>query len=466
MYKQYHRYKLFVMFADVFLTVSALAVVIKLRPYLPGEHLEPGQVLPDPSLFLMVAFLWHVLFAMTGVYALDRISSLSKQFGRFTTVNFLAVLLFAGLLFFSFRETSRMLVIYFGMADYMVLLLLRYGVTVYLLRYYKNSKPSSVLIAGVSESGIALADTIVREHGAVLKIAGFVDDVPSVDRRLPAPLLGGMGNIASIIRDNQIDLVVIALPENRAPEANDLVFKLEALEVRVYLIPDMISMAVLNAEVERFGNLVIIGIREPAIQGHRRITKRIMDLAASLLVLLITWPLLIAIWIAIRLDSPGSALFMAKRVGENGRVFEMYKFRTMFVDADKHQAEVAAETAEGRKIYKIKDDPRVTRVGKWLRRWSLDELPQLFNVIKGEMSLVGPRPEQPFITQEYDHWQWQRLLVPPGVTGWWQISGRSDLPMHLNTQYDIYYVRNFSLFLDLKILFKTLAVVLQGKGAY
>ena len=311
-----------------------------------------------------------------------------------------------------------------------------------------------------------MADTIIREHTAVLKVVGFVDDAPSVDHHIPAPFLGSMREIASIIRENQIELVVIALPENRTSEANELVFKLEALEVRVYLIPDMVSMAVLNAEVERFGDLVIIGIREPAIQGHRRITKRILDLAASILILSVTWPLLIVIWIAIRMDSQGPTLFMAKRVGENGKIFDMYKFRTMFVDAATHQAEVTAETEDGHKIYKIKDDPRVTKVGKWLRRWSLDELPQLFNVIKGEMSLVGPRPEQPFITQEYDHWQWQRLLVPPGVTGWWQVSGRSDLPMHLNTQYDIYYVRNFSLFLDLKILFKTLSVVLQGKGAY
>jgi exopolysaccharide biosynthesis polyprenyl glycosylphosphotransferase len=466
MYKQYRRYKLFVMFADVFLTVTVLAIVIKLRPYLPGELLKPHQVLPDPSLYLMVAFLWHVLFAMTGVYALDRISSLSKQFGRFTTVYLLAVLIFAGLLFFSFRETSRMLVIYFAMADYLVLLLLRSGICSYLRHYRKVGKPSSVLIAGVSESGIALADAIIREHTAVLKVIGFVDDAPSVDHHIPAPLLGSMEEIASIIRENQIELVVIALPENRTAEANELVFKLEALEVRVYLIPDMVSMAVLNAEVERFGDLVIIGIREPAIQGHRRITKRILDLAASTLILAITWPLLIVMWIAIRMDSPGPTLYIAKRVGENGKIFDMYKFRTMFVDAAKYQAEVTAETEDGRKIYKIKDDPRVTKVGKWLRRWSLDELPQLFNVIKGEMSLVGPRPEQPFITQEYDHWQWQRLLVPPGVTGWWQVSGRSDLPMHLNTQYDIYYVRNFSLFLDLKILFKTLSVVLQGKGAY
>ncbi len=453
------------MLADVFLTVATLAIVIKLRPFLPGELLEPHEVLPDPSIYLIVAFLWHVLFAMTGVYALDRISSLSKQFGRFTTVCLLAVLIFAGLLFFSFRETSRMLVIYFAVANYVVLLVIRSAITVY-LRNRKVGKPSSVLIAGVSESGIALADTIIREHTAVLKVVGFVDDAPSVDHHIPAPLLGSIEEIASIIRKNQIELVVIALPENRTSEVNELVFKLEALEVRVYLIPDMVSLAVLNAEVERFGDLVIIGIREPAIQGHRRITKRILDLAASTIVLLITWPLLIFIWISIRLDSAGPAFYMAKRVGENGKIFDMYKFRTMYVDAASRQAEVTAETEDGRKIYKIKDDPRVTKVGKWLRRWSLDELPQLFNVIRGEMSLVGPRPEQPFITQEYDHWQWQRLLVPPGVTGWWQVSGRSDLPMHLNTQYDIYYVRNFSLFLDLKILFKTFSVVFQGKGAY
>ncbi len=114
----------------------------------------------------------------------------------------------------------------------------------------------------------------------------------------------------------------------------------------------------------------------------------------------------------------------------------------------------------------MKDDPRVTRVGSLLRRTSLDELPQLFNVLKGEMSWVGPRPEQPFITKEYETWQWQRILVPPGVTGWWQISGRSELPMHLNTNYDVYYVKNYSILLDLQILLKTVFEVFKGRGAY
>ena len=144
----------------------------------------------------------------------------------------------------------------------------------------------------------------------------------------------------------------------------------------------------------------------------------------------------------------------------------MLKFRTMYVNQQHVQAPAPSKEELCEIVHKVEHDPRVTRVGRFLRKTSLDELPQLLNVLKGEMSLVGPRPEQPFLTQCYDHWQWQRLSVPPGVTGWWQISGRSDLPMHLNTQYDMYYVRNYSVLLDLKILFKTVGAVLKGKGAY
>jgi len=153
-------------------------------------------------------------------------------------------------------------------------------------------------------------------------------------------------------------------------------------------------------------------------------------------------------------------------VGENGKLFWTHKFRTMVQGADKMAATVAVQDEQGRQVYKRRDDPRVTRVGHFLRRTSLDELPQFFDVLRGEMSVVGPRPEQIFISEQYETWQHQRLAVPPGITGWWQVSGRSDLPMHLNTQYDLYYIRNYSLWLDLKILLKTIGVVIRGKGAY
>ena len=162
---------------------------------------------------------------------------------------------------------------------------------------------------------------------------------------------------------------------------------------------------------------------------------------------------------------------MAKRVGQNGKIFDPYKFRTMIAGKENVQVEAAQSPTITKEqacqaVYKVEHDPLITRVGRWLRKTSMDELPQVFNVLKGEMFLVDTRPEQPFLTECYDYWQWQRLLVPPGITGWWQVSGRSDLPMHLNTQYDVYYVRNYSVWLDLKILIKTIGVVLRGKGVY
>jgi lipopolysaccharide/colanic/teichoic acid biosynthesis glycosyltransferase len=157
---------------------------------------------------------------------------------------------------------------------------------------------------------------------------------------------------------------------------------------------------------------------------------------------------------------------MQERIGENGKRFKMIKFRSMYQDADKRWAEVARRDAEGNLIHKCAKDPRITRTGQRLRRTSLDELPQLFNVLRGEMSLVGPRPEMPYIAAEYKSWQWQRFRVPPGMTGWWQVNGRSDKPMHLHTEDDLYYVQNYSFWLDLHILFKTVVVVFRGQGAY
>ena len=168
--------------------------------------------------------------------------------------------------------------------------------------------------------------------------------------------------------------------------------------------------------------------------------------------------------LAIRLDSPGPVLFRQQRVGEGGRLFNMWKFRSMIEGADKQER---VRTVQDRQLLdKEPNDPRVTRVGRLLRRLSLDELPQLVNVLKGEMSLVGPRPELPWLVQQYEPWQRQRLAVPQGMTGWWQVNGRSDQPMYLHTEEDMFYIQNYSLLLDLQILWRTFASVFKGKGAY
>jgi lipopolysaccharide/colanic/teichoic acid biosynthesis glycosyltransferase len=198
---------------------------------------------------------------------------------------------------------------------------------------------------------------------------------------------------------------------------------------------------------------------------ERRI-KRVGDLLLGTALFIVSLPLWALIAVAIRLDSPGPILLKQQRVGQNGKLFWMCKFRSMIKGAEEHQHDLIRYTEDGRLLFKYSDDPRVTRVGRILRRTSLDELPQLLNVFRGEMSLVGPRPELPWIVERYEPWQWERFAVPQGLTGWWQVNGRSQKPMHLHTDEDLYYIHNYSLLLDLRILLRTIGVVITGRGAF
>jgi exopolysaccharide biosynthesis polyprenyl glycosylphosphotransferase len=246
----------------------------------------------------------------------------------------------------------------------------------------------------------------------------------------------------------------------------NLVVDLQRLPVKVNVVPDFFDLAFFRAHIGELGGIPLIALRESAIEGFPRLVKRAFDLLLASLLFVLLSPLMLIIAIAIKLDSPGPAVFKQERVGENCRPFPMYKFRSMFAHAEERQEEVIQEAEDGRIIHKFKEDPRVTRVGRMLRRTSLDELPQLLNVLKGEMSLVGPRPELPFLVEKYAPWQRKRFAVPPGMTGWWQIMGRSERMMHLHTEDDLYYIQNYSLLLDLQILWKTIGVVIKGSGAY
>lgn len=200
---------------------------------------------------------------------------------------------------------------------------------------------------------------------------------------------------------------------------------------------------------------------------HQRLLKRLIDIGISAILLVGLSPLLLLIIIAIRIDSKGSILFKQKRIGEGGIPFEIYKFRSMVVNAPKAQVAVNTRDTAGNLIHKQQNDPRVTRVGRIIRKTSLDELPQFLNILKGDMSVVGPRPEMPWMVEDhYQPWQHGRFAVPQGLTGWWQINGRSDKPMHLHTHEDLEYIRNYSVWLDIYIILKTPWVIVRGKGAY
>lgn len=469
MYKQYKPYQYLLICLDAAIVIGVLAGMAHLRPFLPGrsvaaEHLTMAGA--DLWLISLVASVLYVMvFSMTGVYELSRIPFFSVQVTRLTSSYLPAVLVFAGVLYFSYRDVSRLLVLYFAVTTYGGLVLARYAVNAYLKRSTTLSR-TNVLVAGCTDNSVAVAQRMLTQYGSVYNLVGFVDTGVNFERSLPASLMGTTEDLPRLVNEYDVDLVLVAQPEGMHREVEQLILDLYPLPVRIYLIPDVVQLTLRHSEVESFAGLSVIGIREPAIQGARRVMKRFFDLFVSSVVLLLSLPILAAIWLAIRLDSSGPALFKTDRIGENGKVFSMLKFRTMVVGAAALQGMVTVPDKEGRPVYKVANDPRITRVGKWLRRWSLDELPQLINILKGEMSLVGPRPEQVFIAQDYDVTQWPRLAVPPGLTGWWQVSGRSDLPLHLNTQYDLYYIRNYSLRLDLEIMWKTIGIVIRGRGAY
>lgn len=200
---------------------------------------------------------------------------------------------------------------------------------------------------------------------------------------------------------------------------------------------------------------------------NQRIIKRVFDILVVICLIPVLIPMMGIIAVLIGMDSRGAVIFRQKRVGEGGVIFWMYKFRTMVCDAQAHEEFMDIQKKNGR-IIQIKDpnDPRLTRIGKYLRRSSLDELPQVINVLRGEMSLVGPRPELVEIVEQYEPWQRKRLMVPQGITGWWQINGRSDKPMYLHTEDDLFYIEHYSFWLDLAILLRTIRAVFTREGAY
>lgn len=211
--------------------------------------------------------------------------------------------------------------------------------------------------------------------------------------------------------------------------------------------------------------ITLMDEQSSVLSKSQRFYKRLLDIAISLILILIFLPVIVVLTLLIKLSSTGPAIIYQVRVGEGGKHFVMYKFRTMVCDPKEIQYEIHQEVYE-LKSHKTPDDPRITPFGHVLRRSSLDELPQLFNVLKGDMSLIGPRPELPWIVEQYNPRQYERTKVPQGITGWWQIHGRGLQPMHLHTEYDLYYIQHYSLFLDLYILLRTVPAVLLGIGAY
>jgi exopolysaccharide biosynthesis polyprenyl glycosylphosphotransferase len=298
-----------------------------------------------------------------------------------------------------------------------------------------------------------------------IEFAGFLDD-DDQKRATEPQILGTIDDACRQVRDRQITDLVIALPTRAYQRINHLATEMEELPVKVWVVPDYFQFFLHEARVEDFLSIPMLDLRAAALTENERLIKRGFDLLVCLILLVPLLPIMLFSALLIWLDDGPPILFKQKRVGENGRVFTMYKFRTMVKNAEQLQRQVEQTDENGNMVHKHPDDPRVTRVGRLLRRLSIDEFPQFFNVLRGTMSLVGPRPELPYLVEKYQSWQRKRFAVPQGMTGWWQIHGRSDKPMHLHSEDDLYYVSNYSIWLDIQILVRTIWIVVRGKGAY
>jgi lipopolysaccharide/colanic/teichoic acid biosynthesis glycosyltransferase len=278
--------------------------------------------------------------------------------------------------------------------------------------------------------------------------------------------LGSLDNLAHLVQDEAIDEVIITLPWQYHRKIMAIMAQCERENVRARIVPDLFQMTLSRMSVTEMSGIPLIGVKEARIGGITLLIKRGVDVAFSLLVLFFAAPLMGLIALTIKLNSPGPVFFRQERMGKGGQPFTLYKFRSMTLGAEEQKELLRDLNQADGPIFKIKEDPRVTRVGRWLRRFSLDELPQFYNVLRGDMSLIGPRPPLPEEVAQYQPWHMRRLEIAPGITGLWQISGRSELPFDEMALLDIYYVEQWSPALDLKILLRTIPSVIFGDGAY
>ena len=368
-------------------------------------------------------------------------------------------------------STSRLFVVLFGILAFLFLIIARYLAKKYLLKYRLLQTP--VLIIGAGKTAALLARAMTRDIGMAYRIVGLLEDKkPEPGILEDFPVLGTFAEAEKVIEETGVRHAFIAAPGLPQEDLAALIYRVQPLVKNLGVIPNLVGVAMGSVEIERLYDerLVMLRLKNNLARPMNRFLKTAFDYIVTVLGTIAVSPILLFIALWIYKDSPGPVLFRHTRIGKDGKPFACYKFRSMCVDA-KERLETLLETdpaarEEWERDFKLKNDPRITKSGAFLRKTSLDELPQIFNVLKGEMSLVGPRPIIAEELPRYGEFKEDYLMVRPGITGMWQVSGRSDIDYEERVRLDSWYVRNWNLWLDIVLLFKTFYVVLARKGAY
>jgi exopolysaccharide biosynthesis polyprenyl glycosylphosphotransferase len=448
--------------------VALAAGLLALR----GRYDSHGHVpLAYVVLTASLPVIWVAALALAGAYEARFIGGGADEFRRVINAGLGLTSAIAILSYLTKAQVSRSYMLMAMPTVVVVDLLARYGLRKRLHRLREMGACMQRAVAVGHLPDVAnLVNELRREpyHGLAVIAAcvagpGTVrpDDVAGV------PVLGGLKDVVAAVREADADTVaVLACPELNGVQLRRLAWALEKTNTDLCLAPALLDVAGPRTNVRATAGLPLLYMDHPDLSGLRQIIKGVFDRVAAAAALFVLAPLMLAIAVTIRLEDGGPALFKQVRVGRDGNPFKLYKFRTMVVGAEKQKAALAEHDEGAGLMFKIRADPRITRTGSTLRRWSLDELPQLINVLFGQMSLVGPRPALPEEAARYGDHVRRRLAVRPGITGLWQIHGRSDLPWEEAIRLDLRYVENWSLALDLLILWKTLPAAVRGHGAY
>lgn len=325
-----------------------------------------------------------------------------------------------------------------------------------------------VLVIGAGDSGRSVMQAILADPASGYKIAGYLDDDPAKQKDGMGSIraLGSLEQLPEVLAAEAIGEVIVTLPWVYHGKIMQIVELCERRDLRVRVVPDVFQQRMTQIDIDSLSGIPLLEMGPTSFSPATRVLKRLIDLILTLLALPLFVFLYVVVGALIRLDSPGPILYAHRRVGKDGKDLTVYKFRTMHEGADQMLEALKEQNEADGPLFKIRDDPRVTRVGKWLRKTSLDELAQIINVMRGEMSWVGPRPGTPEEVACYQPWQMKRTSVLPGVTGLWQVSGRSDVSFVEMCLLDIFYIENWSLELELRIILQTVPNILIGRGAY
>ncbi|MBL8165176.1 MAG: sugar transferase [Anaerolineae bacterium] len=437
----------------------------------PVFEVNRAPFLPYLPYAVVFALLLILHYRGSGLYKSNRGRSWLEEVYTITNGVANATVVVLGIYFlFQPLVFSRLLLMYVAIIAVVLLSLVR--AVRRIAQAYLRSKGIGIqrtLVIGAGDVGRAVIRTMIARKELGYYPVGYVDEDPeraNVD--LGRVLgLGGLKNLAKTIRNNYVDLVIITLPWSQHDLILDLVQTCRRARVEVRVVPDVFQLNMRQVHIENLDGIPLLGVNGDALLNVRnRLVKRVIDITLIMLaapVLLILWGLIaLAIW----LEDGGPIFYAQRRVGLNGKAFNMIKFRSMIPNAHDLRAQLVKESGEDPRHPKIKNDPRITRVGRILRATSMDELPNLINVLRGQMSLVGPRPPTPDEVELYEPWHMQRLQILPGMTGLWQVNGRSEVPFDEMCLLDIYYIENWSVQLDAQILMMTLPRVLLRHGAY